>query len=319
MIAIRKLRKVREDLAQHRRELHVRCLFVESNARAYQELEKAVADVRDLEITALHGKFANLVPELVERTRSSFALTFIDPTGWTGFPLHAIAPLLRQQGEVLINFMFDFVNRFRGDARERTVASFDDLFGGSGWNAAAGDEDAMLDLYQQRLKDTCEFTYATRASILKPTSDRTYFHLVYATRHWKGLQVFRGIEKKLLRLEDQVRSDAKQDARIARKRQQELFRDADAGGVSPRLAERQRNERRSVDALLQLLRARSPRSYEEAIAVMLEIPLVDESKGKSLMMEQRDRRKPFIDGMKPRRRLPHEGCTLRLSDSPRDA
>ena len=45
---------------------------------------------------------------------NSFPFVFIDPTGWTGFALDVIQPLLKlNPGEVLINFMTGHIRRLR--------------------------------------------------------------------------------------------------------------------------------------------------------------------------------------------------------------
>lgn len=38
----------------------------------------------------------------------------------------------------------------------------------------------------------------TSTRILMPAADRTYFHLVYGTRHVKGLVEFRKVEEKVV-------------------------------------------------------------------------------------------------------------------------
>lgn len=311
MIAIEQLRKVRDALAEKGRAPRVRCVFVESDPKAFAELERAIEGIEDIEIRVLHGEFEQVLPEVIDYVGDSFALTFIDPTGWTGFALKTVAALLQKRGEVLVNFMFDHINRFLG--HEAEARTFEALFGGPGWNEAVGEgEAAILDFYQQRLKELCGFTYATRTRILKPLSDRTYFHLVYATRHPKGLIEFRKVEKKLLKEQEQVRADAKQTTRIEKTRQEELFRDAEAAAGSPSFEEEQeRNHRQAGELLQALLGARSPRRYEDVLPVMLEVPMVDESAAKNLMKALHDGGRLVIDGMEGKQRLPKKGNTLR--------
>src|SRR2546422_7173999 len=118
---------------------------------------------------------------------------FIDPTGWTGFGLRKITPILQHRpGEVLVNFMFDHINRFLKEDIDPSIArSFDELLGGPGWDAAlkAGGqrEDAIIELYRERMRAAGGFKHVTSTRILKPTADRAYFYLVYGTRHVKGL------------------------------------------------------------------------------------------------------------------------------------
>jgi three-Cys-motif partner protein len=83
-----------------------------------EPLEREISSVSDLEVEALHGEFENLIPDILRFVGRSFSLVLIDPTGWTGFGLQRITPILQHRpGEVLINFMFDYVNRFLDDAR----------------------------------------------------------------------------------------------------------------------------------------------------------------------------------------------------------
>lgn len=168
----------------------------------------------------------------------------------------------------------------------------------------------MLTYYCERLKQKCGFRFATHTKVLKPLSDRTYFYLVYATRHPKGLVEFRAVEKHLLKEQEQVRADARQTARIKKSGQDEFFRDADAG-AEPLEGELEKNQTRAREVLMNLLEERSPRRFEEVLPPMLESPMVDMSAAKRIMTALRDSGHLIIEGMKPRQRLPDEGCTLR--------
>lgn len=146
MIAIQELRKVREGIAkQGRRPPTIRCVFVEKDPKAFSELRRAIQGVTDIEISPIPGEFEQVIPDVLKSIRQSFSLVFIDPTGWTGFGLQRITPILKHRpGEVIVNFMFDYINR-------RFGVSFDDLFGGPGWDSAMS-EDETIQLYSERMK-----------------------------------------------------------------------------------------------------------------------------------------------------------------------
>lgn len=310
-IAVGQLRKVRDALAAKGKAPRVRCIFVESDASAFADLSKSIEGIADMELQALHGEFEQVLPQIISAVGDSFALTFIDPTGWNGFALETISPLLRKRGEVLVNFMFDFVNRFRCDEREATTRTFDKLFGGAGWeDAVQRGEGAMLAFYCERLKQRCGFQFGTYTRVLKPLSDRTYFHLVYATRHPKGLEEFRAVEKRFLREQEQVRAEAKQATRIQKSGQGELFREAEAT-LSSLESEVKKNHDFAGATLRELLEERSPRRFEEVLPPMLEIPMVDKPAAKQIVVALQDSGFLAIEGMKPRQRLPDDGCTLR--------
>lgn len=313
MIAIRKLRQVRTSLAQHGKKPTIHCIFIEENAVAVERLREAIEDIHDIDVRVFHGSFETMLPEVIVSVREAFALTFIDPTGWTGFALDKIAPLLQRKGEVLVNFMFDHINRFRSLQEEVFQQQFDALFGGPGWNTSVKEgEVAMLRLYAERLKLKCGFKYATHTRILKPLHDRTYFYLVYATRHRKGLVEFRGVEQRFLSEQEQVRSDAKQEARIKKSGQDELFRDAAAEATT---FERGRvaNRERARDLLLEELRLKSPQPFEALVPLMLEVPMIALPQAKRIMSELHRDGRIHIEGMKPRQRLPDDGCSLSLA------
>ena len=99
MIAINKLRAVRDTLAEQGKRPTIRCLFVEKDPKVFAELESATEDIKDIEVQVINGEFEAVLPEILAYVGSSFALTFIDPAGWTGFALKRIAPLLRGGGE----------------------------------------------------------------------------------------------------------------------------------------------------------------------------------------------------------------------------
>ena len=61
-----------------------------------------------------------------------------------------------------------------------------------------------------------KFDYVTSTRILNPTKDRTYFYLIYGTRHPKGLIEFRKIEESALVEQEKVRLNAKEANRLER-------------------------------------------------------------------------------------------------------
>jgi three-Cys-motif partner protein len=316
VIALKKLRNIRDGFRQKGKNVRIRCLFNDSDSVAYGELKNAVASVTDIEIKPLCRNFEEVVPDIVAYVGNSFSLTFIDPTGWTGFGLEKIRPLLRLRGEVIVNFMFDFVNRFLEDPRPETAVTFDPLFGEPGWYSEVEQcvrsgmrrEDAVLDVYRGRLKDAGQFAHVTSTRILKPQIDRSFFHLVYATRHWKGLVEFRGIEKKAADVQEHVRTDAKLTHKVEKTGQQDLF--ARAGvETGPRTyeGERQNNVKHAHARMRDTLSAAGSFNYEALLGVVLEIPLVWESDVKHWLKEMRKNGEIEIPGLTGRATIPKQG------------
>jgi three-Cys-motif partner protein len=60
-------------------------------------------------VNALPGTFEANIPDILRSVGPAFAFFFIDPTGWTGFRMEAIKPVLSHRpGDVIINFMIGF-------------------------------------------------------------------------------------------------------------------------------------------------------------------------------------------------------------------
>jgi three-Cys-motif partner protein len=312
IIAINKLRQVRDGLkTAMKRSPKIRCVFVEPDPAAYPLLVQATGSVTDIKVKTINSEFEAAIPEVLRIVGRAFSLVFIDPTGWTGFGLRQIAPILRHQpGEVLVNFMFDHINRFL-DTPDPEM-SFDDLFGGPGWRpaiqASPKREDAIIKFYTQRMKQAGGFDLGTSTRIQKPLSDRSYFYLVYGTRHPQGLLEFRKVEQKEVQEQERVRLDAQQFDRITKTGQSELF-GADEPmdlGLPSFENERRENLESAEQALIALLRQRAEVDYEDARTVMLEFPLVWEGDVQRVVAARAN-----VLGMKPRERVPKPGHRLK--------
>lgn len=232
VIALRKLQYIKQGFADNGKTVGYRCYFVEKDPSAFSELQRSITDFSDVEIGVRNASFEDSIDEVLRFIRRDFSLIFIDPTGWTGFALRRIASLLRHiPGEVIINFMLDDINRHFSDPRPEQHSRFAELYAREDWATAISDliqsgltrEQAALRLYLQQLGRIGEFPHVTYTRVLKPLSDRTYFYLVYATRHLKGLIEFRAVERNALREQERTRFDLKQLNKIQRTGQTELF------------------------------------------------------------------------------------------------
>lgn len=139
----------------------------------------------------IHGELEEHIDQVMDFVRAgrpgSFPFFFIDPTGWTSFGMHAIKRLLKQDpGEVLINFMTGHIERFI--ETENSRQGFIDLFGDASFQQRLAGlkgqdrEDAIVDTYCANVRKTGGFAYTCPAIVLRTESDRTHFHLIYATR-----------------------------------------------------------------------------------------------------------------------------------------
>lgn len=227
------IKKCRNGLQRMGRDVRFRALFIEQNSKSFQKLEDYLAGRKNegTEIKALNGSFHELIPEILAWCDPrDFVFFFIDPKGWkNAVELPTLAPLLRRpDSEFLINFMYDFLSRtvpqeiFKEDMR-RIFGTIPDVQG-----MTPGQREAfLLSLYRNNLKQVLPVDgwqpRTASVKVLKPTKDRTLYHLVYLTRHPKGISVFMEASEKLDLVQKRARAAAKQDERFQRSRQVEMF------------------------------------------------------------------------------------------------
>ncbi len=319
-LALAQLRAARTNLAdlklaRGRPPLELRCFFLEKDAAAFARLSEFAKDVRDAEIATKHATLEQSVDDIVafvaRRQNDAFPFVFVDPTGWTGFGLDVIEPLLKlRPGEVLVNFMTGHILRFAEHSDPAIQQSFDRLFGPIDYRARivrlAGQdrEDELVRCYCDAIRDTGGYDYVCPAIVLHPENDRTHFHLLYATRNAKGVEAFKQVEKKAMEVMEKARGEAQKRGRVHRTGQLEL------------LGAEQMHDTRHCDALRgrhltaarvdveQLLVTRRVVVYDEAWITALSHPLVWDSDLKAWIAKWVKEGRLRITGMKPRERVP---------------
>lgn len=210
----------------------IRCFFSESNAEAFEQLEMTVAPfhspVDGFEMKTYSGRFEDAVSEIQAFVGTSFPLIFIDPTGWTGYPFNKIKPLFaRSKCEVLINFMYEFINRFAYSADENIIGSMAPILGGPDWPNRLDPKLprglAVERLFRETLKSVGNFNFVISTKIDKATVERPHFFITYGTKSQDGLKTFRQIEYQALREHVRSRVGAKERRREERSNTADLF------------------------------------------------------------------------------------------------
>lgn len=210
----------------------IRCFFSETEPETFAQLQGAVASFHKpeegFEIKTYLGKFEDAVSEIQTFIGGSFPLIFIDPTGWTGYPFDKIKPLfVRPKCEVLINFMYAFVQRFVHSDDEDTITSFNPILGGPGWRDRLDtslDRGAAVEkLFRETLRSVGNFDFVVSAKIDKAITERPHFLIAYGTKSLEGLKVFRQTEYDALRQHEKNRANARERAREQRTNTSDLF------------------------------------------------------------------------------------------------
>ncbi|HEY6253511.1 MAG TPA: three-Cys-motif partner protein TcmP [Candidatus Angelobacter sp.] len=316
-IALDRLKYVKEGLAAQNKHPAIKAFFVEEDPKSFAALERAIQEYKGpIQAIPFRGTFQENIPKILDATKSAFAFFFIDPTGWTGFSMEGIKPVLRHgPGEVVINFMYDHINRFLNSTEPSIEASMDLLFGTDKWRSLRDvredRENAIVGFYRERIRVVGGFQFVTSTRILKPTQDRAYFHLVYATRNPKGIIEFRAVEEKTFAEQERVRRAAKLGALEERTHQPGLPFESTPSPQSEVDRERARQIHRAESRVVTLLQTRALR-YGQLRPQVLEIPLVWESDLQQILKAMRDRGKLEIEGLGSRERVIKPPCLLRL-------
>jgi hypothetical protein len=134
--------------------------------------------------------------------------------------MDTIRPLLQlKPGEVLINYMTSFIRRFIESKNPELVQGFDRLYGGPGFRVKLASvaeqerDDAMVEEYIRQIKSAGDFRFVSYTPVFQPQINDVHFHLIYATRNEKGLEVFKKEERKAVEAMESARAKAQQRER----------------------------------------------------------------------------------------------------------
>lgn len=214
------------------RDIRMRAFLVEKDASSFAQLERAIARFPKIEIIPLNGlmeahaaRIASCIPQ------AAFSFTLIDPKG---FPdIGAMLPLLkRENAEALVNFMFDFANRFAGTDLISALEDWLSALGSVGWRQEVDGltgperERKLERLAAEALQVTGAYSFAPVITVDKVLHNRPLYKLIFLSRHAEGLKVFRDSEEKALDAQATVRSASKAKKRAENSAMGDLF----AGG-----------------------------------------------------------------------------------------
>lgn len=232
IIALRVLRNAQRKLAERDIRRRIRCFFVEADASAFSQLKSAVEPFHKpdeaFEVKTCFGKFEDAVDEIDQFIGRSFPLIFIDPTGWTGYPLIKLKKLfVRPKCEVVINFMYEFINRFVYSDDPAIVASLDPILGGPGWSNRLDPSlprgAAVEKLFRESVSAALGLPIVVSTRIDKATAERPHFFITYGTKSPEGLIAFRDTEYAALREHARDRARANERKRAEKTRTDDLF------------------------------------------------------------------------------------------------
>ena len=197
------------------RDIKMRAFLVEKDENSFSQLQQAILRFPKIEVKPLNGLMENYAGIIASSISSAaFSFTLIDPKG---FPdIEAMMPLLkRQNAEALVNFMFDFANRFGGTDLIPKLEAWLSASGSNDWRekvkAVSGTEREQMyeELAVDALRATPGYAYAPVITVDKVLQNRPLYKLIFLSRHSEGLKVFRQSEEKALDAQATARSASK--------------------------------------------------------------------------------------------------------------
>lgn len=227
-IAFGVLRAAHDELSSRAWVPNVGCLFIEKEMTPFSELD-AFAKAKnstDIRVRAENWDFTERMDEIVRYCSSSrtFSFVLIDPKGWKLAGISQISPLLKlKPGEVVINLMSSFITRFVNDSSTDLSDLLGEDFPELRRLSGSEREFAMVRKYCDLVKHEGDFAYVCALPVMKPDSDAFNFYLIYATRHAKGVEVFKRVEKRTEERTHVVRADVQKRKRQERSGNFELF------------------------------------------------------------------------------------------------
>ena len=322
-IALSQLRQARETHRAQGRSVKLRCFFVERDPSAHARLKEFADKIDDAEIETRNCELEEAVGDIVAFVKKGGASTFpfilIDPTGWTGFGMDTIAPLLQlRPGEVLINFMTEYIRRFVESSDPKIAESFDSMYGLDDVRSriqgleGLDREDALIELYSRSIMRTGGFRYVCCAVVIHREKERRQYHLIYGTRHWRGAEVFKDSERRGMQVMEDARAAAEQRSREQKTGQKELFSAEEMHDPTYYLSLRDRYRDKARAGVEELLRSRPRVAYDAAWEVTVPFPLAWESDLKEWLSDWHKQGWVRYEGMKPRQRVPKLGEGISL-------
>jgi three-Cys-motif partner protein len=303
-------------------EVSLSAVFVEKDPGAYKRLKRYLDEREGLVRTvAFEGEFGQHVDEVAARLGDDPAFVFVDPTGFKGVEMEFIQPLLQKRmREVLVNVMFNHINRFKDDTRGFLRAQMRAFFGLADTELPEGlSEIELLQTYRRNLKRSCSVTYAADLAVPHPTKRRTWFRLVIGGKHPEVLRVFREVESRVVGGEaSSIRTAARARKTEAETGQISLLGSHAAPEQDAWYARANEVDQAAViDDLVALLERRGRTPYEQVWPPLLEERHVTEAElGRQVVLAAKAGR-INIEPASSRRQRAKEGDFLSLSARPK--
>lgn len=179
----------------------IKMLFIEADEKRCEYLKQKVDSLKgipsNIETECICAKFDEKLKEILEyidgqKGKLAPAFVFIDPFGFTGFPFSLIKRIMQNERcEVLINFMYEEINRFVGE--EKLWPGLTETFGTEKWKNVIPEKDPkkrmeiLHGIYKEQLEKEAGIKYVRSFKMMNKMNKIDYF-LFFGTNMMTGLE-----------------------------------------------------------------------------------------------------------------------------------
>lgn len=276
--AINVLRDAKEKLNQRGKHPTFRCLLIENDPEKFRRLDIFAKSISDVKIDAKPWDFSKSVPQVlayIKERRGTFPFIFIDPEGWELAAIDLIKPLLQlEPSEVLINLMTSWITRFLADETK----PFEKLVGNrvGELRKLSGDdlEDELVRCYAEGVRNAGKFTYVCTLPVMKSSQDAFHYYLVYGTRHIRGVEVFKEMEKSVTSFMHGTRAEAQSRHKLEETQQYSLLKPDETYSEKRFSRLHERSSRALQAKLASALKAKGTIPYDQIWGYCMQYPTI---------------------------------------------
>lgn len=189
-------------VSEHRMNMgaEIKMFFIESRQDRFEHLKKEISELdipANVKTSCICAEFDEELSEALDyldeqKKRLAPAFVFIDPFGFTGFPLKTIKRVMENPCcEVLITFMYEEMNRFVGC--EKLWGGLTETFGTDGWKSVlsmkepAQRKQFLRGLYKEQLEREGGAKFV-RSFEMRNKANKTDYYLFFGTNKVLGLR-----------------------------------------------------------------------------------------------------------------------------------
>lgn len=230
-IALRRMTEAKAKQAELGRSVRMVAHLVERDPANFHNLVQAVKRFPEVETRCYPGAAEQHAATIADSIPTrAFRFVVVDPKGIPD--VRRFRCLIEtDRTEVLLNFMFQFANRFAG-SRDR-MPTLEGWLGGlqgeAEWRAeiaglqGADREAAITERARQALRHMGKYRFAPALTVDETDADRPLYKLIYLSRHHAGIRVFRDAHRKALEAQATYRSARKADTRKRTSQMDDMF------------------------------------------------------------------------------------------------